>query len=105
MTDWTNDQSDQITSLYGKLKDKYKKEADQKLFGGPQLPYLEAFNTLTSLIKQQEKNSGGLEEKITGASEGIFAPYFKGFGKFFSKPVAVGATALLLLYLGLPPVY
>ena len=62
--EWTKDQQDQITSLYGQLKGPYEKKAHQKLFGGPQLPYLEAFNTLTNLLYEQKKGgSSGLEAK------------------------------------------
>ena len=72
--EWTNDQANQITALYGQLKGEYKGVADQTLFGGPQLPYIDAFNTLNGLIEQQEREQhrqvGGLEKKATTASSG-----------------------------------
>ena len=65
---WSDEQSTQITALYGQLKGEYQKKADQKLFGGPQLDYIDAFNTLTSLINQQKKEQpSGLEKEITGS--------------------------------------
>lgn len=72
--EWAKDQADQITALYGELQGRYEREANKKLFGGPQLPYLEAFNTLTWLIDEQEKEkSGGLESKVRGtAPSGLF---------------------------------
>ena len=62
--EWTKDQQDQITSLYGQLEGPYERKAHQKLFSGSQLPYLEAFNTLTNLVDEQKKGgSSGLEAK------------------------------------------
>ena len=66
--EWTKDQENQITSIYGQLRGKYESEANKKLFGGQQLPYLEAFNTLTSLIDEQKKSSG-LEAKAGQVSK------------------------------------
>ena len=68
--EWTKDQSNQITALYGRLKGEYNREAYQKLFGGSQLPYLDAFNTLNSIIERQEEERhvhGGLEAKTDAA--------------------------------------
>ena len=66
---WSEAQSNQITALYSELKGGYKREADQKLFSGAQLPYLDAFNTLKSLIDEQEKKTGGgLEAKMQAKS-------------------------------------
>ena len=104
MTEWTKSQSDQITSLYGKLKGSYEKNAYQKIFGGTQLPYEEAHSTLLNLLKQQEtEQRGGLEAKVkTQQSTSVL----ERMGSLFSRPsVAAGATALLLLYFGLPPIY
>ena len=101
MVEWTKEQQDIITSLYGQLKDNYEREANKKLFGGPQLPYEQARDILENLVKQQ-KQEGGLESKITAHPSSVF----ERIGSLFSKPaVAASATALLLLYLGLPPVY
>ena len=95
MSEWTKDQSNQITSLYGQLKGKYERDANKKLFGGPQLPYLDAFNTLTSLIEKQKKESG-LEGKLKNtASDGILSGQ--------RLKYAVGLGAVIALVLGLPP--
>ena len=91
--EWTKDQEDQITALYGKLKGKYEREANQKIFGGPQLPYLDAFTELTSLIEQQKKEHvGGLESKVQkeSASAGIFS------GKRAKYVVGLVTAALVL---------
>ncbi len=97
MTDeWSNDQSTQITQLYDKLKGDYQKQANQKLFGGPQLPYSDAFSTLTNLIDEQEKKKGGgLEAAVQKkpASSGIFS--------VIRSKYAVGLAAAALL-LGIP---
>ena len=97
MTDWTKEQSDQITSLYGQLQGKYEREANKKLFGGPQLPYKEAFDTLTGLINQQEK-SGGLERKVKSAPSGLFAGKEAYALGLFGTLIALGLAAS-----GLPP--
>ena len=68
MAEWTKDQSDQITSLYEQLKGSYEKSANQKLFGGAQLPYEDAHNILVNLLKQQEtEHHGGLEAATNAA--------------------------------------
>lgn len=104
MAEWTKNQSDQITSLYGQLKGSHEKNAYQKLFGGTKLPYEEAHSTLLNLLKQQEtEQRGGLEAKVKTQQP---ASVLERIGSLFSRPsVAAGATALLLLYLGLPPTY
>lgn len=92
---WSEDQSTQITSLYEQLKGEYQKKAHKKLFGGSQLDYSDAFNTLTSLIKQQEKG-GGLEGKVTEtASNGILSNQMLRY--------ALGFAVVAGLVLGLPP--
>ena len=60
---WSEDQSNQITALYGQLKGKYEREAYQKIYAGPQLDYIDAFSTLNSLIEKQNKERG-LESKL-----------------------------------------
>lgn len=97
--EWTKEQSDQITAIYGKLKGEYKEQADKYLFGGEQLPYSEAHKILTSFIKeqqgQQKEQQGGLEKKV-------------GLTRFQS---AVGLVAIALTIAALssgmyiPPVY
>jgi len=108
MAEWTEAEQDKITAIYKQLKGEYEKKAYTKLFGGSQLQYNQAKSVLDDLIKQQNKQ-GGLESKLQESKNGAFASFFDGVGKIFSNPqlgpVAVGATALLLLYLGMPPVY
>ncbi len=97
MSEWTKDQSNQITNIYKQLEGKYEKEAYQKLFGGPQLSYLDAFTTLTSLIERQKKERvGGLESKVQkeSASAGIFS------GE--RAKYVVGLVTALALILGIP---
>jgi len=73
MAEWTKDQSNQITSLYGQLKGDYEREANGKLFGGSQLPYEDAHHTLMDILKKQESGQhGGLEAKAdTSSTKGI----------------------------------
>ncbi|MBI2658083.1 hypothetical protein HYX08_05315 [Candidatus Woesearchaeota archaeon] len=101
MTEWTTEQSDQITSLYGKLKGEYEKKANKVLFGGPQLPYSDAFDTLTSLIKQQENEKGGLEAKVHAEQKSGIGAIAERLGKIFSGPqlAPVAATAMILAYI------
>ena len=96
---WTKDQSNQITDLYKQLKGKYEKEAYQKIYAGPQLGYIDAFNALTNLIDRQKKEQfGGLEKKVKESSGGLFA----GRGAYalglFGTLIALGLAAS-----GLPP--
>ncbi len=95
--EWSNDQSSQITDLYGQLKGNYERQAYNKLFSGPHLPYLDAFNTLTGLIEQQkaEQSGVGLEKKVDTAP-----------GRFFPSQrlkYAIGLGTVIALVLGLPP--
>lgn len=95
---WTVDQSNQITDLYKQLRGTYEREAHQKLFGGPELPYLEAFNALTSLIEKQKKEQvGGLEGKVKNeaTSGGILSSQ--------RLKYAVGLGAVIALVLGVSP--
>jgi len=71
--DWTKEQADQITGLYKSLNGGYQKEADNLLFGGPQLPYEQAQSILTDLLKRQEiqeHGNGGLENSVKAHSKG-----------------------------------
>lgn len=96
---WTKDQSDQITALYSKLKGKYEREAHQKIYAGPQLDYIDAFKTLTTLIDQQEKGkSEGLERKVKSAPSGLFAGREVYALGLFGILIALGLAAS-----GLPP--
>ena len=98
MSEWTKDQSNQITDLYKQLEGRYEKEANQKLFGGPQLPYLDAFNTLNGLIEKQKKGHvGGLERKVQKESASI------GVSSGERIKYVVGLATVLALVLGLPP--
>ncbi len=50
----------------------------------------------------------GIETKAQTATTGMFNSFFEGIGKLFSNPVAVTATAVILLsigYIALPPAY
>ena len=62
---WTKEQSDQITELYGHLQGDYKARADKELFHGPQLPYDKAHGTLAHLLEAQEHQKRGLEGKVS----------------------------------------
>ena len=96
---WSKDQSDQITALYGQLKGKYEKEAYQKLYAGPQREYLDAFNTLTSLLKEQEAQ-GGLEQAIKGAQKQSVKNTSGGLFNLTPRQSAVGLiTALIVVAL------
>lgn len=91
---WTTDQENQITSLYSILKGQFQQEANKRLFGGPQLPYLDAYNILNDIINKQEKpKPEGLEGKVAGA----YVP--EGHGRLSN---AYGLAAVLGLVLGFP---
>lgn len=91
---WTPDQENQITFLYKSLKGQSKQEADKRLFGGQQLPYLDAYNILTNLINKQENSKPeGLEGKVAETH------VHSGLGRLSN---AYGLTAVLGLILGFP---
>jgi len=102
---WSEDQSTQITSLYGKLKGAYERKANQKLFGGPQLPYSDAFSTLTALINEQEKSGKtGIERKVKESnSKGLFAGKEGHALGLISVLIAVTFASLGMPYT--PPIY
>ena len=62
--DWTESQANQITELYKGLHGKYQETANKKIFGGPQLPYENAYHILTELLEAQEHGNGGLENAV-----------------------------------------
>ena len=65
--DWTKTQADQITGLYKSLHGRYQEEANNRLFGGPQLPYEQAQSILTDLLRRQEGHGhkeSGLENVV-----------------------------------------
>jgi len=90
-----------------------KKDAANKTLGDftrrykqGEAPPEEMLSSLKALVSRKE---GGLEAKLKQEPRGAFTSFFECVGKMFSNPgagpVAAGATALLLLYLGLPPAY
>ena len=101
-----------VMDFYGKLPSD-KKDAANKILGDfvnrykqGEAPPEEMLSSLKALVSKKE---GGLEARLQQELKGVFTSFFEGIGKMFSNPytgpVAAGATALLLLYLGLPPVY
>ena len=106
--EWTNEQSDEFTSLYDKFSsipgsDRIKDSLNAELFpkSGP-IPYERAKEKLLSNIDKM--SHGGLEKSVNREhrpSTGI-GSIFEEFGKLFSGPyfpIAASAAVLLLLYL------
>ena len=97
MAEWTKEQSDQITSLYGELKGNYEKVANQKLFRGEQLPYEEAHYTLMEILKKQEaEQHSGLEAKTNAAHAEKSARGLFGLPSLNRAQAAVGLLAIVL---------
>ena len=105
MTDeWTKPQQDEFTVLYRKFQqghdyERYKPAVEKKLFGGDMLPYEDARNILTRVIKsqQQEAQRGGLEEKVEEGN-----PFKESQPKTPMDFAAyLGALAMILLYIAL----
>ena len=104
MSEWTKDQQDEFTGLYTQYKKLpyYNEGKANNILFSSQLPYNEAKSRLQKLIDEGQKQESGLESKVKAQPSSVF----ERIGSLFSKPaVAASATALLLLYLGLPPVY
>ncbi|MBI2652485.1 hypothetical protein HYX00_03375 [Candidatus Woesearchaeota archaeon] len=105
MTIYPNEAYQPVIDFYGKLpqgkKDAANKILDdfKKRYKEGEAPPEEMLSSLKALVSKKE---GGLESKIKAQPSSVF----ERIGSFFSKPaVAASATALLLLYLGLPPLY
>ena len=69
MVKWTFDQSSKTTAIFNKLNGKYKDEAVQKVYSGPQLSYEKAKGILESIKARQEKESKGSLESIANSSD------------------------------------
>ena len=95
-----------VMDYYKQLPEELKPQATNilsdfaKKYAQGEAPPEEMLNRLKLLTSKKE---GGLETKMHLESKNTLSQLFEGVGRFFSNPVAAGATALLLVYLGLPP--
>ena len=94
-----------VMDYYKHLSEELKPKANEvlsnfaKRYQQGEAPPEEMLSSLKALASKKE---GGLESRLHQGQEGALPQLFEGVGRFFSNPVAIGDTALLLLYFGLP---